>query len=248
MYKNPNYEESFFTSNILEDTSPGGITGSNVTTQEYLMNLLNQMSKKATVPVNSYKEIVRFLLNEFNDICYISEELEAIPVKCRYGSPERTVAKLKEEDNMILPLMTISQNMITEDDARRKFYPVVMQSSYFNEETQRAERIISLCDRPVTLQYNLNVWSKYMEDMDQLAQQIRLKFNPSIELYTKFSKDSKAFLLSETNNFALSVGDREDRIIKKSFSIGIETYIRSPKYKVTSSGKIEELNLETKIK
>ena len=83
-----------------------------------------------------------------------------------------------------------------------------------------------------------------MEDMDQLAQQIRLRFNPSIQLNTKFSKGSKAFLASETNNYSLQLGDREDRIIKKTFTAAVETYVRSPKYKVTSTGEIEEFNLE----
>ena len=162
--------------------------------------------------------------------------METVLAKCRYGNPERTIARLNEDDNMIVPLITVSQNSIVESEDRRRFSPVIMHTTYWNDQTQRAEWLFSLCDRPVTIQYNINIWCKYMEDMDQLAQQIRLRFNPSIQLNTKFSKDSKAFLASETNNYSLQLGDREDRIIKKTFTAAVETYVRSPKYKVTSTG------------
>jgi hypothetical protein len=239
--------EAPFVSNILVDTDLSSVVMSDVTSKEYMLNLIQQMNKKMVIPINGYKEIVRFLLNEFNDLPYLNHELETIKVKCRYGNPERTIAKFKEDDNMILPLLTVSQDSIVEDDARRRFYPVIMNNSYFNKDTQRAERIISLCDRPVTIRYNINIWTKYMEDMDQLSQQVRLQFNPSIQLRTKFSHDSKVFLAAETNNYAFSLADREDRIIRKTFVATVETYVRSPKFRITSTGKIEEINIEAGI-
>ena len=235
----------------LRDTSSiqisdiDSIESSQVTSQEYLMNLLHQMDKSSVLPINAYKEIVRYLISQFNGLNYLNDEMEAVEVKCRYGNPERTVAKLKSHDNMIIPIITVSQNSILEDDNRRRFANVIMQKTYYNKETLRGERVISLCDRPVTAQYNVNLWCKYMDDMDQLAQQIRLKFNPSLELSTEFSKDSKAFLVSETNNYSFSVGDKEDRIIRKTFTVGVETYIKSPKFKITSTGKLEQINLES---
>jgi hypothetical protein len=123
----------------------------------------------------------------------------------------------------------------------------LIQRTSWNEETQRAERIVSFCDRPVTLQYNLNIWCKYMEDLDQLAQQVRLAFNPSIPLTTEFSKDSQAFLAQEANNYSFALADREDRILQKTFTISVETYIKSPQYKITSTGKIEEVNAEITV-
>ena len=238
---------SLFTSDILLDGDMDSVPSSEVTGKEYLLDLIQQMNKKMVIPINGYKEIVRFLLNEFDGLPYLNHELEIIKVKCRYGNPERTIAKLKEEDNMILPLLTVSQDSILEDDARRRFYPVIMNNTYFNEDTQRAERIVSLCDRPVTIRYNINIWAKYMEDMDQLSQQVRLRFNPSIQLRTKFSTDSKVFLSAETNNYAFSLADREDRIIRKTFVSTVETYVRSPKFRVTSTGEIEEINIEAGI-
>ena len=223
------------------------IESSDITSQEYLLNLISQMDKKSIIPLNGYKEIVRFLISEFDGLPYLNDELEIIKSKCRYGNPDRTIAKLHQTDNLVLPFISISQNNIVESPNRQKYFPVVMHTTHWNKDKQKAERVISLCDRPVTIQYSINIWAKYMEDMDQLSQQIRLRFNPSIELNTKFSKDSKAFLASETNNYSFSLGDREDRIIRKSFTASVETYIKSPKYLITSTGQIEELNLEASI-
>lgn len=234
-------------STLSIDKDISSVASSDITGQEYLLSLINQMSKKMVIPMNGYKEIVRFLLNEFDRLPYLNHEMEIIKVKCRYGNPERTIAKLKEEDNMIIPLITVSQDSIIEDDKRRRFSPVIMHNTYYNKEKQRGERIVSLCDRPVTIRYNINVWTKYMEDMDQLAQQIRLRFNPSIQLQTKFSHDSKVFLAAETNNYSFSLADREDRLIRKTFVATVETYVRSPKYMITSTGQIEEINIEAAI-
>ncbi len=229
-------------SNIY-DVSSWSEEPSDITSQEYLLNLIHKMKSRTVTPENSYKEILRFIISEFNDLVYFNDEAEAVRVKCRYGNPERTVAKLRQADNMILPVITISQDSVVEANDRRRFNSVLMQKTYWNDETQRAERIVSLCDRPVTLQYNINIWSKYMEDMDQLAQQIRLKFNPSVQLNTKYSVDSKVFLNAENNNYSLTLADREERVIRKSFSVSVETYIRSPKFRITSTGQIEEVNI-----
>ena len=233
--------ESFNTSSLSD------VQRSKVPSLTYLLNIIRNMEKKSVVPLNAYKEILRFLINHFNDVPYLNEELETVLVKCRYGNPERTIANFKDHDNIILPLITISQASIVEADERRRVSSMILQGKQWDDKKQRAERVVSLCDRPVNIQYSVNVWSKYMNDMDQVAQQIRLMFNPSIELFTKFSRDSNAYLTSETNNYSFSVGDREDRIIKKSFLVTVETYLRSPRYKITSTGKIEEVNIDGSI-
>jgi len=234
-----------------EYTTPGlslsDAGGSTITSKEYALNLLKQMDKKTVIPTNIYKEIVRFLINQFNNSTYMNNEMETISVKCRYGNPERTIARLKEHDNAILPLLTISQNTIIESPERRKIASLLLNETIWNDEKQRAERVISYCDRPVTIQYNLNIWAKYMEDMDQLAQTVRLAFNPALTLHTNFSKDSQALLDSEVNNYSFALGDREDRILRKSLTISVETYIRSPKFKITSTGEIETVHVEADI-
>jgi|TARA_R110002020_G_scaffold146881_4_gene321854 hypothetical protein len=214
---------------------------------KYMLNLLQSKAKKSAIPLNGYKEIVRFLISRFNNLPFLNESNETVLAKCRYGNPERTIAKLKDHDNIIVPLLTISQNNVVEAPTRQRYFSVLQYRSYWDDEKRRAMRIVSLADRPVTIQYNINIWTKYMEDMDQLSQQVRAEFNPSIQLNTNFSKDSKVFLSAETNNYSFSVADKEDRIIRKTFVVSVETYIKNPDYLITSSGKIEEFNLDTEL-
>jgi hypothetical protein len=83
-----------------------------------------------------------------------------------------------------------------------------------------------------------------MADMDQILEQIRLKFNPEMNVPTKFSTIAKAFLDTEEDLGSVTAGDKEDRIIKKTFNIVFRTYVPNPKFLVTSTGKIEEFNTE----
>ena len=92
--------------------------------------------------------------------------------------------------------------------------------------------------------YQLNVWTKYMSDMDQILEQVRLKFNPEMEVPTKFSTLTKGLIDTEENIGKLSAGDKEDRVLQKTINITVRTYIPSPKFLVTSTGEIEKFLIE----
>ena len=119
-----------------------------------------------------------------------------------------------------------------------------MYNSVWNDETQRAERVVSLCDVPIISEYTLSVWSKYVSDIDQISATLRSQFNPDLILETSYSNNIKAFLTEESDISAVEVGDKEDRLIRKSFTINVESYIQSPRFKVTSTGKIVQVNTE----
>ena len=84
-----------------------------------------------------------------------------------------------------------------------------------------------------------------MSDMDQILEQIRLKFNPEMQVPTKFSTLAKAFIYSEDELGAVDAGDKDDRILKKAVNLVLRTYIPNPKFLVTSTGKITKFNMET---
>ena len=83
--------------------------------------------------------------------------------------------------------------------------------------------------------------------MDQLAAQVRLMFNPTMVLDTPSNSTSQIFLDSESDNFTMNLADREDRIVKRSFNLRLETYIPNPKFLVTSTGEIQSLETEVEI-
>jgi len=86
-----------------------------------------------------------------------------------------------------------------------------------------------------------------MADMDQVLEQIRLKFNPEMNVSTQTSTIAKAYLDTEEDIGSITAGDKEDRIIKKTFNVVFRTYVPNPKFMVTSTGKIEEFKTEVDL-
>jgi hypothetical protein len=194
-----------------------------------------------------YKESLRAMIASFNDIGYINSEEEFINVKCIFGSPERTIAKIHQEDNIILPVMSISQTISDNDDQRRRYESVLVHEKYWDNDKQRAIRVLSLSPRPVNIRYQLNIWCKYISDMDQILEQIRLKFNPEMNVPTEYSTLAKAYLDSEEAIGGATANDKEDRVIQRTINIILRTYIPSPRFLVTSTGEIVEFKSEVTI-
>ena len=120
----------------------------------------------------------------------------------------------------------------------------MVHEKYWDEEKHKAIRILSLAPRPVNVRYQLNIWCKYMSDMDQILEQVRLKFNPEMNVPTERSTLAKAFLETEDAIGSMTANDKDDRIIKKTMNIVLRTYIPSPKFLVTSTGEIEEFKIQ----
>ena len=194
-----------------------------------------------------YRDSLRAMISSFNDLGYISAEDEYKEIKCLHANSERAIAKLKEEDNIVLPIVTISQTTTSNDDARRRQESILVNEKVWDREKNRAVRVLSLAPRPVNISYQVNVWCKYMADMDQVLEQIRLKFNPEMNVSTQSSTIAKAYLDTEEDIGSITAGDKEDRIIKKTFNVVFRTYVPNPKFMVTSTGKIEEFKTEVDI-
>jgi len=209
----------------------------------YLRDKIVSLSKNLNVTSKVYKEMLRALLSEIQ-LGYINDDSEYVKVKLHHGRQERSVAKKFQENNIILPYSTIFQSGVSSDDNKRRQRHVLIYSSEWNDEIQRAERVVSLCDVPIISQYTLSVWSKYISDLDQISATLRSKFNPDLVLETSYANNVKAFLAEESDISAVEVGDKEDRLIRKTFTINVESYIQSPKFKVTSTGKIIKMNTE----
>ena len=192
-----------------------------------------------------YRESLRSMIASFNDIGHFNAQDEFIDIKCIHGNAERAIAKLNQENSIVLPMLSISQTISANDDERRRHESVLVHEKYWDEKEGRAIRILSLAPRPVNISYQLNIWCKYMADMDQILEQIRLKFNPEMNVPTEHSTLAKAFLESEDMVGSMTASTKEDRVLKKTLNIVLRTYIPSPKFLVTSTGEIEEFKIET---
>lgn len=187
-----------------------------------------------------YKETLRAMLASFNDVGYIDSENKFVDVKCIHANAERAVAKIFQEDNLVLPILSMSQTTTDNDAQRDKYEALLVHEKMWDEEKQRAIRVLSLAPRAVNIRYSLNIWGKYLSDVDQILEQVRLKFNPEMNVPTPMSTMTRARIDSEENSTNFEAPDKEDRIIKKTISITVRTYIPNPKFLVTSTGKIEK--------
>ena len=192
-----------------------------------------------------YRESLRAMISEFSDIGYISSEEKWTDVMCIHANAERAIAKLKQENNIILPILSIGQTTSDNDTDRQRTESLLVNEKYWDKEKNRAIRVLSLAPRAVNVKYQVNLWAKYMSDMDQMLEQIRLKFNPEMQVPTEFSTLAKAYLESEDDVGEITVADKADRVLKKTLNIVLRTYIPSPKFLYTSTGEITQFKIET---
>lgn len=214
--------------------------------QYWARELMHKKINTQQLIAESYKETLRFMLATFSGIKTVDPEGGVVSVPCINATPERAVAKFYQENNIILPIVTVFQSNSKEDDSRRRV-KVVVPESYWDSVKQRALRVVSLAPKALNVNYEVNIWTKYSEDMDQIAEQIRLFFAPHMNIVTKYTNSTAAFITNENNDSRVVVGDREDRIIRRKFEISVEGYIPYPKFLVTNTGEITEFNSEFEV-
>ena len=215
--------------------------------QAWAKDLMARKIESQQLISHTYKETLRFMLATFSGLKIIDPQNNVIAVPCINANPERTVAKLYQENNIVLPVVTVGQLTSAETDDRRRPYDLLLNESYWDEQRKRAFRVISFAPKALNITYDINIWTKYNEDMDQLAEQIRLLFSPDLKVVTKYTNSTAAFITDESNDSVLVVGDREDRIIRRKFEVNLEGYIPYPKYLITSTGEITEFNTEFEV-
>ena len=213
-------------------------------TRVKLLNMTKQYLSIAKV----YKETLRSLIAKFESYQYIDAEQKIRDVKCVYGNQERAVGRLFKDNTFTLPMISVAQTLSEEAQDRQKVEALIVHEKYWDHEKQRAIRILSLAPRPVNINYAVNLWSKYQEDMDQLTEQVRLEFNPQASVITPFSSLTKASITSETNIGTVEVPTKEERVLQKTFNIVVFGYIPNPKFLFTQTGKIEKFMFDAYVK
>jgi hypothetical protein len=82
---------------------------------------------------------------------------------------------------------------------------------------------------PVDISYQLSAWTLYQEDMNQILEQIFLKFDPIAYIRVQdVPYETIVRLDSTANNSESEPGDRAVRVIKWQFNMTVETYIPQP--------------------
>ena len=191
---------------------------------------------------NVYRESLRSMLYSFGNLYYIDGNGNRIRVKSTHGNPERIAGKLKADNTLILPMITIVETK-TEPDLDRARYQNIIIEKAWDPNKLRATRVLSLPPRPVNISYEINIWAKYKSDMDMLRSNIFSMFNPAVDIVTKYSSYNKAFITNEREMGSMEAADSGDRVLQKTFEVSLETYIPTPKFQVTNTGEIKDFDM-----
>lgn len=119
-----------------------------------------------------YKETLANLIKQFSNVYYINKNSESIKIKCIPGNQERAIARISTGDNITLPLISISESGTSNDNDRNRNGINLLHTKYWDSVKNRAIRILSLMPRPINIGYEINIWTKYKQDMDQIREYI----------------------------------------------------------------------------
>ena len=211
--------------------------------RNYFTDRIDKMLSEMKMSSVFYKEVLRSLLSSMK-LSYIDDQSEYKEVKLHHGRQERVIAKKFQENNLVLPYSTVYQSAVSEDAEKRRAWGMLQMSTKWDDATQRAQRVVSYVDIPVKIEYTLSIWSKYIAHLDQLSSQIRSNFNPHKNLSIKDTNVLKCYLSSEEDISKTDIADKEERLLRKSFTIEVQGYIPSPKFLLTNTGKITNLNTD----
>ena len=211
-------------------------------------NRIVELTTTKSLPVidNVYKESLRSMLHIFGNMYYLDANTNRVKVNCSHGNPERIAGRLKADNTLILPMLTVVETGTTSDNTRMRYQNIVSET-HWDEDKRRATRVLSLPPRPINITYDINIWCKYKADMDMLRSSIFALFSPDINIPTKYSVHNKAFINSERDVGSVTANDTGDRILQKTISVSLETYIPSPKFFFTNTGEIHEFKVNTVI-
>lgn len=201
-------------------------------------------SKNDKLVSEVYKKTLANLISRFSSLVYINDQDEVKTIACWHGNAERVIAKIKQESNLLLPVVSVYREKDETDDDRRRIEAMLVHETYFDKVKNRAVRVVSLAPTPTNITYRVSVWTKYNQDMDHICEQIRRFFNPSIIIPTIYNDQTLGFLEEEAANSETVISDGQDRILKRSFTISVESYIPNPKFVITNTGVIESVNTE----
>ena len=191
---------------------------------------------------NVYKESLRSMIYSFGNLYYIDGNGNRLRVKTTHGNPERIAGKLKVDNTLILPMITVVETKTTPDLDRGRYQSIIIEKAW-DRTKLRATRVLSLPPRPINISYEINIWAKYMSDLDMLRSTIFSRFNPDVSIVTKYSAYNKAFITNERNVGNVEAANADDRILKKTFEVTLETYIPTPKFQVTNTGQIKDFDM-----
>lgn len=200
--------------------------------------------------INRYSNALRGcyqgMCDLFKNIIVLDEDGKAHPIPLVQGSQEKAVAAILQNnvrkdnslvvDRPVLPMMSIISTEVTPDMSRYIYHKAKINfknefgENELRKELKEKDTIFGYARGiPVNLGYSLTIWTLYIEDMNQILEQIILKFSPLA--YIKIQNvpwEVCVSLDSLANNLDKEVADKSVRVIKYQINFTAKSYIPQP--------------------
>jgi|DEB0MinimDraft_4_1074332.scaffolds.fasta_scaffold02637_4 predicted transglutaminase-like cysteine proteinase len=161
-------------------------------------------------------------------------------VEVIYARPDRAVAKMKKSRNLKLPMMSFDIINIQPSETRQRPNFNLEYWTIKSIKTGRYSRVAALAPKAVDLEAKVHLWAKNNSDLYQMLEYITAQFNPHMRVSTDLNVYTHAFIESISDIGQVDLGDREDKVLRKTVNLNIEGYIPSQKYTIQSNGEIEQ--------
>jgi len=189
------------------------------------------------------------MIDLFRNVIVIDENAKSFPVPIIWGTQEKAVAAILQENlvkdetlvvNRIrLPFMAIIDNGYAFNANRYTYHKAIdymrdpalgNKPGFTTSEKYERDTIFGVARGiPIDINYTLTIWTLYLEDMNQIFEQIITKFSQTAYIrVTGVPWEVIVKLDSISNNLDAEPGDQAIRIIKYEFGFTTETFIPQP--------------------
>ncbi len=203
----------------------------------------------------------------FSSLVCIDEIGNVVPVPIIWGTQERAVAhvlqnNVRQDSTLVvhrikLPILSIYNNGISFNQDRYIYHQAI---DYFRtlrpdgkpglttmENRHERDTVFGVARGiPIDITYQLTAWTLYVEDMNQIVEQVVTKFSPVayIRVQGVHNWETIVKLDSIANNLESEPGDQQLRVVKFQFGMTVETFIPQPivRKKAVLNTKIDIVN------
>jgi hypothetical protein len=189
------------------------------------------------------------MLDLFRNTVVLDEEGKSHIVPILWASQEKAVNAILQDnvrkdnslvvDRIRLPIMAIWANQLTLDQTRFTYQKAISLMEWLDpdgvagftlQEKFQKDTIFGVTrGLPININYTLYVWTLYIEDMNQIVEQVMLKFSPVAYIRVRGVWWEVIVTMDGTaNNLDIEPGDAKLRVIKYQFNMTAKTYIPQP--------------------
>ena len=261
----PNNAQSWFEENSVAKKTGNGTQNNCDNLQSG--NIINDLEIPNRQTIYRYAKSLRgtdeAVMDLFRDIVVLDEEGKAIPVPIIWGTAERAVLAIVQEnvrkdntlvvDRLRLPMMAIVSKEIAFNQNRYTYHQAIDwlrdktgKPSFYENEKYKRDTVFGVTRGiPIDVSYQLLFWTMYLEDANQILEQIVTKFSPIAYIKVRgVNWETILKLDGISNNLEIDVGDQALRIIKFQVNMTAETYVAQPivRKKAVLETRIEIVN------